>query len=196
MKTLMIASAIAMSLSTAAFAGDFDNTGVDFVLERDNLTFGVDTVAGEATALTFGVAVLPHAVGSADADVTLGFEYGIVSEDLTFSAAYGLTKNYGQLSAYADVEAAYTVASGSTDGAWDVTPTVGTAYRVNDKLTAFGEVAYTWEASNDWAAAGGAVEVGARYALTDDLALTPSLVRTFDTGADETNLNVEVALRF
>lgn len=196
MKTVMFASAIAISLSTAAFAADFDNTGVDFLLERDNLTFGVETVRGEATALTFGVAVLPHAVGSADADVTLGFEYGIVSEDLTFSAAYGLTKNYGQLSAYADVEAAYTVASGATNGVWNVTPTVGTTYRVNDKLTAFGEVAYTWEASNDWARAGGAVEVGARYALTDDLALAPSLVRTFDTGADATNFNLKVALRF
>lgn len=196
MKTLMIASALAMSLSTAAFAADFDNTGVNVVLERDNLTFGVDTVNGEATSLAVGIAVLPHAVGSADADVTLGFKYGIQSEDLTFSAAYGLTKNYGKLSAYADVEAAYTIASGADAGAWDVTPTIGTAYRVNDKLTAFGEVAYTWEASNDWATAGGAVEVGARYALNDDLALTPSLVRTFDTGADETNLNLEVALRF
>ena len=196
MKTLMIASAFAAALSTAAFAEDFDNTGVNVVLERDNLTFGVDAVGGEATSLSIGVAVLPHAVGGADADVTLGFEYGIQSEDLKFSAAYGLTKNYGKLSAYADAEAAYTIASGADAGDWDVTPTIGTAYRVNDKLTAFGEVAYTWEASNDWTANGGTVEAGARYALSDDLALTPSLVRTFDTGADETNLNLEVALRF
>lgn len=196
MKTVMIASAVAMSLSTAAFAEDFDNNGVNFVLERDNVTFGVDTVDGEATALSLGVAVLPHAVGSADADVTLEFEYGIQSEDLSLSAAYGLTKNYGQLSAYADLEAEYTIASGDDKGAWDVTPTIGTSYRVNDKLAAFGEVAYTWNASDDWANAGGTVELGARYALNDDLALTPSLTRTFDTGADETNLNVEVALRF
>jgi hypothetical protein len=193
MKNLMIASAFTLSLSAAAaFAADFDATGVNVVLERDNVTFGVDTVAGEATALTFGVAVLPHAIGSADADLTLGFEYGIQSEDLSLSAAYGLTKNYGKQSAYADVEAAYTIDSAD----WDVTPTVGTAYRFNDKLAAFGEVSYTWEASNDWAAAGGAFEVGARYALTDDLALTPSLVRTFDTGANATNFNLEVALRF
>lgn len=196
MKTVMIASAIAMSLATAAVAADFDDTAVSVVLERDNLTFGVDTVDGDASALTFGVAVLPHTVAGADADVTLGFEYGIQAEDLTFSAAYGLSKNYGQLSVYGDIEAAYIIASGAGKGEWEVTPTVGAGYNVNEKLTAFGEVAYTWEASNDWNAAGGALEVGARYALSDDLALTPSLVRTFDTGDDATNLKLEVGLRF
>jgi hypothetical protein len=199
MKIFMIASAIAMSMASvavAAGADDFDATAVSIVLERDNLTFGLDTVAGEATALTFGVAVLPHTVLGADADVTLGFEYGIVSEDLTFSAAYGLSKHYGQVNVYGSLEAAYTVASGDTGGDWTTTPTVGAAYAVNDKLSAFGEVSYTWNVSDDWTREGGAVEVGARYALTDDLALTPSIVHTFDTGADATNFNLKVALRF
>ena len=196
MKTLMIASALALSVSTAAMAADFDNTGVDLVLERDNLTFGIETTAGEATALSLGVAVLPHSVLGADADVTLGAEYGIQTEDLTFSAAYGLTKRYDALAVYGSLEASYTIASGAAEGAWTATPTVGASYDVNEKLTAFGDVSYDFDASNDWARQGGAVEIGARYALNDDIALTPSLVRTFDTGADETNLNIAVALRF
>jgi len=196
MKTFMIASAISLSLAGAVYAADFDQTGVSLVLERDNLTFGLDTVDGEATALTFGVAVLPHSVLGADADVTLGIEYGVVTEDLTFSAAYGLSKAYGKVNVYGDVEAAYTVASGGSDGVWTATPTVGASYTVNEKLAAFGEVSYAWNVSDNWAREGGAVEVGARYSLTDTVSLTPSLVRTFDTGANATNLNLELALRF
>ena len=197
MKTFMITSVLAaLSLSTAVSAAEFGDTGASVVLERNNMTLGVASVAGEATSLSFGVAVLPHGALGADADMTLGLGYGIITEDLTFSAAYGLSKHYDKLNVYGNVEAAYTVASGEANGDWDVTPTVGTAYRVNDKLAVFGEASYSWDVSNDWNSTGGALEVGTRYALSDDIAFTPSIVRTFDTGADATNLNVEVALRF
>jgi long-subunit fatty acid transport protein len=195
MKKLMLSAALVVAASTA-FAADFDNNSVDLVLERDNLTFGVSSTAGEATDLSVGVAVLPHAVLGADADLTLGAEYGIQSEDLTLSAAYGLSKHYGQVNVYGSFEAAYTIESGADEGTWDATPTVGVAYRVNDQLTTFADVDYTWDATNDWTTDGGSVELGVRYAINDDVALTPSLVRTFDTESDETNLNLEVALRF
>lgn len=196
MKNILIATTFASVLATASVAADFDNNGVSVILERDNVTFGLDTVDGEATALSFGTTIMPHTVLGADADLTLGAEYGVISEELTFSAAYELSKRYGQVNTYVDLEAAYTVDSGDTDGVWEATPTVGASLAVNDKLAAFGEVSYTWDASNDWAQAGGSAEIGARYAVTDAVALTPSLVRSFDTGADETNLNLSVALRF
>lgn len=195
MKKLMLSAALVVAASTA-FAADFDNNSVDFVLERDNLTFGISSTAGEATDLSIGVAVLPHAVLGADADLTLGAKYGIQSEDITLSAAYGLSKNINQLNVYGSLEAAYTIESGAGEGTWGATPTVGVAYRMNDKLTAFADVDYTWDVSDDWASEGGSAELGARYAINDDIALTPSLVRSFDTGADETNLNLKVALRF
>lgn len=195
MKNILLTTALVFA-GTAAMAADFDNNTVDLTLERDNLTFGISTLAGEATDLSVNVTVLPYAVMGAEADLTLGAEYGIQSEDFTLSATYALSKNYNQLNVYGSVEAAYTIESGADEGAWDATPTVGAAYRVNDKFSAFSEVAYTWDASNDWTPDGGTVEAGARYAINDDVALTSSLVRSFDTGADETNLNVEVALRF
>lgn len=195
MKKILLATALVFA-GTAAFSADFDNNGVNLVLERDNLTFGIDTVAGEATELSVGVAVLPHAVAGADADLTLGAAYDIQNEDFTLSAEYGLSKHFNQLNVYGSVEAAYTIASGANEGVWEATPTVGAAYHVNDKLTAFSEVSYTWDASNDWTRAGGEVEAGARYAINDDIAITPSIVRSFDTGADETNLNLAVGLRF
>jgi opacity protein-like surface antigen len=195
MKMILLTTALVFA-GAAAMAADFDNNSVDLVLERDNLTFGISTLGGEATDLSVGVTVLPYAVMGADADLTFAAEYGIQSKDFTLSATYGLSKNIDKLNVYGDLEAAYTIASGANEGSWAATPTVGTAYRVNDKLAAYGEVSYSWNVSNDWTRDGGAVEVGARYAINDDLALTPSLVRTFDTGADETNLNLKLALRF
>jgi hypothetical protein len=195
MKKILIATAFVFA-GTAAMAADFDNNSVDLVLERDNVTVGVSTLAGEPTDLSLGVTVLPYAVMGLEADLTLGAKYGIQSEDITLSAAYELSKNIGKLNLNGAVKAAHTIESGAGEGVWAVTPSVGAKFNVNDKLSAFGKVSYEWDASNDWARAGGDAEVGARYAVTDDLALTPSLVRTFDTGADETNLNLKVALRF
>lgn len=199
MKTTMITVAAltaATIFATTAFAADFDNTATNLVLERDNLTFGIESVSGEATAMSVGIAVLPHSVLDADADLTLGVKYAIQDEDLTFTAAYGLSKHYGQVNVYGTAEAAYTIVSGASEGEWDATPTVGASYAVNEQLAAFSEVSYTWNATNDWAAEGGALEVGARYELSDNVSVTPSLVRSFDTAADETNVKVELGLRF
>ena len=191
----MLSTALVLA-TTAAFAGDFDNNSVDLVLERDNLTFGVSTLNGEATDLSVGVTVLPYTVMGLDADLTLGAEYDIQWENFTLSGKYEVSKNINDFNVNAAAKAAYTIESGVDEGTWMVTPSVGVKYNVNDKLAAFGNVSYDWNASDEWTRAGGEAEVGARYALTDDLAITPSLVRTFDTGADETNLNVKVALRF
>lgn len=199
MKTIMITAAAltaAAIFATATFAADFDNNTTSLVLERDNLTFGLESAGGEATAMSVGVAILPYEVLGADADLTLGAEYGIQDEDLTLTAAYGLSKHYGQVNVYGSAEAAYTIVSGASEGEWAATPTVGAVYNVNDQLAAFSEVSYTWDVSNDWAAEGGSLEVGARYELSDDVSVTPSLVRSFDTAADETNLNLELGIRF
>ncbi len=196
MKSFVLASVTFAALATSAMANDFDNTAVSLELYRDNIAVGIESVNGEATALTLGVAVLPHEVLGATADLTLGAEYGIVSEDLIFSAVYGMSKNYGKMTGYADLEAVYTVGSGSTDGAWIATPMVGTSYALNDKLDAFGEVSYGWEASNDWTAQGGLLEVGATYDIASGLYVRSGVTRSFDTAADETNLAVKLGMAF
>lgn len=196
MKSVLLAAAAVAVLGTAAVADDFDNNAVTLELYRDNVTFSLDTVAGEATALGVDVAILPHEVLGATADVTLGAEYGIVTEDLTFSATYGLSKEFDAVTAYGELEAAYTVASGSTDGVWVATPLVGASYAFNKKVSAYGEVSYAWDATNDWAREGGLVEVGAVYNVQDGLYVQPSLTRSFDTAADETNVGLKLGLAF
>lgn len=197
MKTTLMATAVVAALAaTSASAGDFDNNAVTLELYRDNVAFSLGTVAGEATSVGVDIAILPHEVLGATADLTLGAEYGIVSEDMTLSATYGLSKQYNALTAYGELGAAYTVASGSTDGVWVATPLVGVSYAYNDKLSAFTEVSYSWDASNDWAQQGGLLEVGATYNVQDGLYVRPSVTRSFDTAADETNVALKVGLAF
>lgn len=196
MKSVLLAAAAVAVLGTAAVADDFDNTAVTLELYRDNVAYSLGTVAGEATTLGVDVAILPHDVLGATADVTLGAEYGIVSEELTFSAAYGVSKQFNTVTAYGELEAAYTVGTGATDGVWVATPLVGASYAFNDRLSAFGEVSYSWDASNDWASQGGLAEIGAVYNIQDGLYVQPSITRSFDTAADETNVALKVGLAF
>jgi hypothetical protein len=196
MKSVFLAAAAVAVLGTTAVADDFDNTAVTLELYRNNVAYSLGTVAGEATTLGVDVAILPHDVLGATADVTLGVEYGIVSEDLTFSATYGVSKQFNAVTAYGELEAAYTVGTGSTDGVWVATPLVGASYAFNDRLSAFGEVSYSWDASNDWASEGGLAEIGAVYNIQDGLYVQPSITRSFDTAADETNVALKVGLAF
>ena len=197
MKTVLFASAVAALFATTAVAGDFDANSVTLQFNRDNLQVETGVVAGELTDLTVGAYVLPHTVLGADADVFASLNYGVVTEDLTLAARYGLQKELNaQLTAYGSLEAAYTVSSGSTDGAWAVTPLAGASYRLNDQLAAFGEVSYEFDASNDWASEGGLIEVGADYTLTSGVFIRPSITRSFDTAADETNAALTVGLAF
>lgn len=197
MKTTIMASAVAAMLATSAAAGDFDTNKVTLQFNRDNIVGKLGVTDGEATDLSVGAYILPHTVLGADADVYVSTSYGIVSEDLTFGATYGLQKKLNdKLTAYGSLEAAYTVASGGTDGAWEVTPLAGASYSFNEKLSAFGEVSYAFDATNDWAQDGGLLEVGADYALADGIFVRPSLTRSFDTGADETNAALTIGVSF
>jgi hypothetical protein len=73
---------------------------------------------------------------------------------------------------------------------------VGANYVVAEKLSVFTEVSYDFNASQDWTQQGGEATLGLDYAVNDSLSVRPSIVRSFDTGADETNLNVALALSF
>ena len=197
MKITIMATAVAAMLATSAIAGDFDTNTVTLQFNRDNIVGKLGVTDGDATDLSVGAYILPHTVLGADADVFVSAGYGIVSEDLTFGATYGLQKALNdKLTAYGSLEADYTVASGGTNGTWEVTPLAGASYAFNEKLSAFGEVSYAFDASNDWAQNGGLVEVGADYALADGIFVRPSLNRSFDTNADETNAALTVGISF
>lgn len=192
MKTTLIALAAVASLSSAAYAADFDNTGVDFAFTSGNLTFAAESTTGDLDSLEARVRVLPHSLGFADADVTAYAGYSVVTDEAYAGASYNMSKDIDALKLYGSLGAEYDV--GSTD--WTVTPKLGADYVVAEKLSVFTEVKYDFNASQDWARLGGEAAIGVNYAVTSEFAIRPSIVRSFDTGADETNVNVAMAFTF
>lgn len=196
-KILMTTAAIiTMVFVSTASAGDFDNNKLTVELYQNNTVIAVETDGEDLSSVGVEISVLPHDLFGATADLTLGAKYGVVSEDVTLSTIYGVSKQHDTFTAYGEVDASYTVASGSTNGVWVVKPMVGASHSINDKLAAFGEVSYGWDASNDWTKQGGVVEVGMTYNIDDGFYVRPSIFRSFDSASDQTNAALKIGLAF
>lgn len=197
MKTIMLTTALVLA-STAAFAGDFDANEVVLSAQSGGLKFALGTVEGDLTSVATTANFANYQLGifesSADATVT----YGRVTDTLSAKLAYNLSTDLNDAtSLYGTAAVAYTAPTADlTDGDVTVAPTVGVSYAATESLSVFGDVTYTWNATNDWDAEGGSFAVGADYAVSETVSVTPSVIRSFNTGADATNLKLEATLRF
>jgi hypothetical protein len=97
------------------------------------------------------------------------------------------------------VEGAYIAPSTDfSNGDVFITPSVNLEVALTDGIAAFAEVGYAFNASEDFANIGGTFELGMDFAVTDTVAIRPSMVRVFDAdGVDEfTQAAVEVVFNF
>jgi hypothetical protein len=197
MKTKLFAFATAMTLATAASAEDFDNTAFTLGASWDQFTLSFEgDVADGYNSATIGAEVLSHETGAnttgtlsasltlfeADNEVELGAEYAVVYSPSAWTV-------YGA----AGAEYAFNAET------FDVTPTVGVSFVAAEAVDVFGQVGYTWEASDAWAAQGGELEVGTNLAVAGNVVLTPSVVYSFDQAdgsANEAQLSVAVGMKF
>lgn len=191
MKTTILAMVAAFGLTAgAASADDFDNTVASVTAEFGRYDLTVEgTEDNGYTELSFGANI----VGGLDMSVT----------DYHSADAYGLGLDYtmttqvGEVAVWGVAEVEYIAPEGDLgEGDFFATPTVGAGYDITDAVTAWGEVGYTWNASESFDRMGGTVEVGADVALADNVTLTPSIVRSFDTGADETQAHIGLTFSF
>lgn len=199
MKTKLFALATTLVLAGAASASadDFDNTAVTISAEWDRFTFEVEGAEDTGyVSATVGAEVLSYSMGehtTSALDVYLTHYHA--ADDVALGAEYTVTYAPSAWAVYGSAEVEYNF---GTDAA-AVTPTVGAAYTMSATTTAWGEVGYTWDATNDWARVGGVAEVGVDFAVADNITLTPSVVYAFDQAngaADEAQLNLGVNLRF
>ena len=195
MKKILLATTF-MAFASGAFAADFDNNGVDLKFTNGNLQFDVNTVNGELDAVGAGVTVLQGELAGFRTGVDVKVAYNLNAETIAASAAYVAAKEFGAVNVDASLKGVYTVNDNGGQGIVTAEPSVTVGYVFADKAAAFTEVGYAWNVSDSWAAEGGYAKVGIDYAVSETVSLKPSLVRTFDTGADETNANLEVALAF
>lgn len=201
MKKLLLATVAMFGLSTAAFAENFDNTSLTIVASSDTLDYRLYADSqNELTGLSIGFYAFPYTIGeNVDANMYVELGYGRLDETLNVDIEYQLKTNLSfNTRAYSALSAEYTISADNTqtDGSLVFAPYVGLAHDLNPKLSVFAEVGYDWDVSNDWTQKGGYVEVGSSYMLTDTTYVQPSVVRTFDTGADDTQANLEVGFVF
>ena len=191
MKTTILAMVAAFGLTAGtASADDFDNTTASVTAEfgRYDLTIEGSEDNGY-TELSFGANI----VGGLDMSAThyhSADAYGLGLD-------YTMTTQVGAVAVWGVAEVEYIAPEGDFgDGDFFATPTVGAGYDITDAVTAWSEVGYTWNASESFDRVGGVAEVGVDFTLADNVTLTPSIVRTFDTAADNTQAHIGLSFSF
>lgn len=197
MKTLMLTTALVLA-STAAFAGDFDSNEVVLSAKSGGLKFSLGSVDGNLTSVSTTGTFANYQLGRFDSSADLSVTYGRADETLGAELAYNLSTDLNEsLSLYGTAAVAYTAPTADLgDGNVTVAPTVGAAYSLTESLSVFSDVTYAWDATNDWTEQGGSLAIGADYAVSETVSIAPSVIRTFNTSADATNMKVEATLRF
>jgi hypothetical protein len=193
----IIATAIFATTATAS-ANDFKATEFVATAYSGALEFSLGTVDGELNTITTGATIAEYQLGQFDTLVYTSLEYGRLSNTLDLSLEYkAQTEIAPALILYGSTTVSY-VAPTTDLSAGDVfvAPKLGVAYAATDSVGLFGDVEYSWNASNSWTRSGGVLEVGLDYNVSDSIVITPSVLRTFDTAADTTNFKLELGLRF
>lgn len=194
MKLTVLAIATSLTLATSAAAGDFDNTTASVNAEWDRFEIELNGSTDNGyDSLKLGAEVLSYNLGEKTAStLDLYVAHYDLGDDTGVGAEYTVTYAPSALSVYGSADVEYRFNNDN----FLVTPTVGAAYEVSKVTTVWSEVGYTWDASNDWARNGGKLEVGADFAVADNVELSPSVVHRFDTANDDTQLNLGLNLKF
>jgi len=198
MKTTIATIALMFGTATSAMANDFDNATFGLTVNSGMMDFTVDANQNALTDFEVGVTGLVHSLGSADAEVRAALNYNLDADTIGLRGEYNLAMAVAdQTVAYGTVGLEYTTANNNlSNGDFSFDPSVGVTYTLNDQISVFGEVGYTWNISNDWSRTGGYLEVGVPVTVASKVTLTPSLVRTFDDGLESTNAKLSLNLTF
>jgi len=208
MKTFIYTSALTLLFSTAAISGTASIESmvdpalispvetVEVFAPRATLEFGFDN-NGDAAAL-----VKYHALSwyttdlSHTLDLTAGFVFDADTASLgvEYNVAYDTQTRWTPY-AFASLEYVAPV-SNFGNGDLLMTPGVGVLYSINETVSAFTEVSYSFDVSNDFNRMGGVAEVGLNFTVNDNFSVVPSVSRTFDVGAQETTFGLTTVFRF
>lgn len=206
MKTLVIAAAMALGITSAASADDFDTNLLTTTVTDGKLEFTATTNVGsdfdgvgDVWTLGAGAYVLEYDLGRGESEVFVFGEYTELNDQGvgTVGAEYIYTEVNNGATLEVAGQVAY-VADTSDFGNGDVfvTPRVGLEFMASEQFALFGEVGYTWNASEDFAQAGGYGELGVDFGLTESLSLRPSVVKPFDTANDDAYAAIELEFQF
>ena len=193
MKKIMMVAAAAM-ISTAATAGDFDNTAVKLTAVSEAFSISVKAPETGATEFAVGTTVGP-------VDVTGTWSRNGSTDDYAIKVGKEV-EVVGPV--YAGASAEFTFGDSYTTDTRTLvaTPYVGVAHTIG-QLTPYAEVGYSWKStSNDVlgvARNDSYLEVGASYAVTPAMAVKLSVSETRDINfknAGDKNATVGITVAF
>lgn len=200
MKTLLVTTAVALTVAvTPVQADNFDNFQGYVTAYTGNFEFTVEgTQDAGFTNLEAGYTFLDYGISeNLSAAVTGRVGYDRVADTMELTGEYGMAYSTGPWMLYGAAALAYVAPTNNLDGGdFYTTPTLGAGYAISENVSAWGEVEYTWDVSNSFARQGGELEVGMTFGLADNVAIEPSIVRTFDTGNDETQARIGLGFWF
>ena len=191
--TMMMVAAVAM-ISTAAVAGDYDNTAVKLTAQSDAYSISVKAPETGATEYAVGTTVGP-------VDLTGTWSRNGAVDNYAIKAGKEMAV-VGPV--YAGASAEFTFGDSYTTDARTLvaTPYVGVAHTLG-QLTPYAEAGYAWKStSNDvlnFARNDSYLEVGASYAVTPVMAVKLSVSETRDVdfkNAGDRNATVGVTVKF
>lgn len=202
MKNMLVATTAivgTMFLASSAYAEDFDNSTFETVLysDRFQFSFSGDNEDG-FNSVSAGIVFLPYTIGeNFNANLFTEVEYHLEDDEVTLTGEYQMYRNFDFGELYGAAAVDYVALEDDfSDGDWYLSPYAGIVYDVSETVSAFTEVGYTWDMSNDWDNTGGYGEVGVDFMINDDMKVTPSVVQEFDTPDDDVQMNLTVALQF
>ena len=200
MKNTLISIFAALALTAgAAAADDFDNTTASVTAEFEQFALTVESDSDNGyTKLQFGATILEYELSeTVDAKIDAFTAHYDAEDQYGVGGSYTLTYSVNDFSMWGVAEVEYIgLADDFNIGELYVTPTVGMGYDLTPTVTAWGEVGYTWIATNDWDRDGGTVEVGVDFELADNVVFRTSLSRDFDTAVEETQINLGLNFNF
>jgi opacity protein-like surface antigen len=198
MKTLLLTTSLIVALGTASYASDFNNAEFNVVVTHDAFEFGLDTTANDGFGSAYvNYSTLDHSLGLGESNLTFGVEYLINPNLLAFSVAHNTTLRQNNLAFTVSPQFTYLSDAITLRGS-DILfePTVGISYDLNQSVSLFGNVQYTWNASNSWTRSGGEATVGVDLALASNVTVTPYVTHAFDTPNTNSQIGFRLGLAF
>jgi hypothetical protein len=194
---LFTSAALVTALSTAAVSADvLKDTTVAITATSGALDFTLEGTRNDMTSVEIGTTVLEHSYANIGADVRLSFGtdlgaandvYGRVEYNVITEVPYGFLA-YGSLAVQYDTNTRLSAFD------WTLDPSVGVSYDLG-VVGVYAEVGYAWGIDSGLNDFGGYTEIGVPFAI-GNVTVTPSIARTFNTGAEETTANLGVAFSF
>jgi hypothetical protein len=199
MNKIILALAATIGLTTATFAGDFDNTVFETTVTSGNLQFTVNTTtADNLNSFNVGAYLHDYRIGNVFAELYTEIGYNRITDTMNLRGEYQLhTAVSNNTVLYGAIAVDYVTPTNDLgNGDFYFDPYVGVSHSFTTDFVVFGEVGYTWNMSNNWANDGGYAEIGFHYHVNNNLTLTPSIVKTFDTVNADTQAKFTVGIAF